>query len=56
MKPSARFYRAFLDLLMVSDPFPLPESDHSVLQTQADYWAEQFGYSNWIEAYHEFKP
>ncbi len=47
-------YRAFLDLMMVSDPWPLedPDSD-TILGLFADREAHNRQYENWVVAYHE---
>ena len=46
-------YRAFLDLMMVSDPWPLDdENTHQTLLELADVEARARDYPNWIEAYH----
>lgn len=48
-------FRDFLDLMMVSDPWPLsPEADES-LKDLADSESRNRGYDSWIVAYHEFK-
>jgi hypothetical protein len=48
-------FRCFLDLLMVSDPWPLEESCQSILLDLADRQAAVRGYDNWVEAYHKFE-
>ena len=46
-------FRAFLDLLMCSDPWPIPDkSSQLILSRYADKVSAQFGYADWIEAYH----
>lgn len=45
-------FRAFLDLLMVSDPFPLLFSKEDTLKDYANSEARRRGYSCWITAYH----
>ena len=47
-------FRTFLDLLMVSDPWPL-EYGHETLTDFADSQSRERGYSDWIEAYHNFE-
>ena len=48
-------YRAFLDLLMCSDPWPVVPGDgnQDILIAFADREAENRGYENWVVAYHE---
>ena len=48
-------FRALLDLLMVSDPFPLDEISHDELCLFADQQSLLRGFENWIVAYHEYK-
>jgi hypothetical protein len=48
--------RCLMDLLMVSDPWPLSAKAHEVLTELADKEAEIMGFSNWIEAYHSMLP
>jgi hypothetical protein len=50
-------FRAFLDLLMCCDPWPVP-ADSQAFDTQkqmhdvANRLADDRGYSDWIDAYH----
>jgi hypothetical protein len=46
-------FRAFLDLLMVSDPWPLDERDHRALLAHANAESGKRGYDGWIHAYHD---
>ena len=49
-----RQYRAFLDLLMVADPWPVEdEENHQIMIDMANDEAEKRGYTDWIDAYHE---
>ena len=50
-------YRAFLDLIMCSDPWPIRGWDASedILIELADKEAHKRGYWHWIDAYHSFK-
>ena len=48
-------FRTFLDLLMVSDPWPLEYGDETMTDL-ADNLSRERGYSCWVVAYHEFKP
>jgi len=45
--------KAFLHLLMVSDPWPHEEADNIILETYANEEARDRGYSDWIEAFHK---
>ena len=44
-------FRALLDLLMVSDPWPLDKAGEVILKTFADREAKTWGFQDWIEAY-----
>lgn len=46
-------FRALLDMLMVSDPWPEP--CFTVLEEYANKVGKIYGFKNWIDAYHEFK-
>lgn len=51
-------FRAFLDLLMASDPWPMGEGTEAeqayvVLVDLADRESRNRGYGNWIEAFHQ---
>ena len=47
-------YRAFLNLLMCSDPWPTPDAaEDETLKDFADAEAVKRGYSDWIVAFHE---
>lgn len=48
-------FRAFLNLLMCSDPWPTGEEGHVVISAWADKQAKEFGYTDWIDAYHLLK-
>lgn len=45
-------FRSFLDLLMVSDPWPLDEPAKQRLVGFAEVESQRRGFSDWIEAYH----
>jgi len=48
-------FRAFLDLLMCSDPWPVTGDEgvgQSVLTMLADKEAKNRGFENWVVAYH----
>lgn len=53
-------YRAFLDLMMCSDPWPVPVRNgidaNKVLEDFAHDEALKRGFDGWIVAYHEFNP
>lgn len=52
-------FRAFMDLLMCSDPWPVPDQGYGdgakQLAELADREAHKRGYPAWIVAYHEMK-
>jgi hypothetical protein len=48
-------FKAFLDLLMSSDPSPLTDEQDLALQAFADAEAKRHGFQDWIEAYHMVK-
>lgn len=50
-------FRAFLDLMMCSDPWPIQDGDVSeaILIEFADKEANNRGYENWIDAYYSFE-
>lgn len=51
-------YRAFLDLLMVTDPWPdelIGAYSQTLLKNVANRFAIDHGYSDWIAAYHLVK-
>ena len=45
-------YRVFLDLLMCSDPWPL-ENGQETMQLLAARIGADYGYTDWIDAYHK---
>lgn len=51
-------YRIFLDLLMCSDPWPIHdglggEYGQDVMTSLANRVGVDYGYSDWIDAYHK---
>lgn len=52
-------YRAFLDLLMCSDPWPIEgeggEHMEKILVSFANEEAKRHGFDNWIIAFHELR-
>lgn len=50
---TAKHYRALLDALMISDPWPDP--CFKVLEKLANDLAPLWGYDGWIDAYHNHK-
>jgi len=50
-------YRAFLDLLMCSDPWPIKDGgkNHKILEAFANKEATKFGHEDWIVAYHRLE-
>lgn len=53
---SDKVFRAFLNLMMCSDPWPAGEEDHGCLITIADHESRLRGFDSWIAAYHDFVP
>lgn len=50
-------YRAFLDLMMCSDPWPVDDgvsglATHSLMLDVANRNAVDRGYTDWVDAYH----
>ena len=45
-------FRAFTELLMVSDPWPLDEHASKVLNDYANEVSREMGFHDWIAAYH----
>ena len=48
-------YRALLDLIMCSDPWPVPDENQKIIEILADKEAMRRGFNNWVIAYHKFK-
>lgn len=48
-----RQFEAFLELLMVSDPWPLGDREHRALLAYANAESGKRGYDGWIHAFHE---
>lgn len=46
-------FRALLDALMVSDPWP--DKCFNILEDYANKVSTYYGYSDWIEAYHKLE-
>ena len=46
-------FRAFMGLLMCSDPYPDSQSNMDILKNYANRIAVDKGFSDWIEAYHK---
>lgn len=46
-------FRAMMDLMMVSDPWPLGEPEHAQIENLLIVESERRGYDSWIVAYHE---
>jgi hypothetical protein len=47
-------FAVLLELLMVSDPWPLRGGTDAYLKADADQEARKRGYCDWVEAYHAF--
>ena len=50
-------FRAFLDLMMCSDPWPVKDdgSSHTLMNDLALDESSRRGYDSWYVAFHEFK-
>ncbi len=52
-------FKAFMTLLMCSDPWPVPDQGEgdgeAVLKELAEQEAVKRGYTDWISAYHHFR-
>jgi hypothetical protein len=46
-------FRAFLNLMMCSDPWPASDQDHAELMNFAERCSVAMGYRDWVEAYHQ---
>jgi hypothetical protein len=46
------FYKAVLDMFMCADPWPLSKKEHSDMLYYLNQKARDFGYNDWLEAYH----
>jgi len=50
-------FKAFLSLLVCSDPWPTPQPEEDILKALADDMSVGRGYEDWIDAYHKMvKP
>lgn len=47
-------FRAFLVLLMCSDPMPIEDNEHRLVKDMANDLSVKRGFKDWVEAYHEF--
>ena len=45
--------RVLLDLFMVSDPWPLEDAGHRLMEAMLDRESLARGHENWVVAYHE---
>lgn len=56
---SAAEFRAFLDLFMCSDPWPIAGDDgeraHQILENFANNQTLNHGFDDWVVAFHELK-
>lgn len=48
-------FRAFLDLMMCSDPWPGDAHNHTIMLSLANKEAKKRRFDNWITAFHSFK-
>lgn len=49
-------FKAFLALMMASDPWPLSEAEHDELLMLANEESWRRGFEGWIEAFHLMGP
>jgi hypothetical protein len=49
-------FRALLDLMMVSDPWPLNVPEYEALEGLFARESDARGFASWIVAYHELEP
>ena len=54
--PTDTEFRALLDLVMVSDPWPLPGEHESAVNAYLTKESQRRGYADWVEAYHDLSP
>ena len=54
-------FRALLDLFICADPWPVPkingkvpDNSHEVIEELLNEEARKVGYSDWVDAYHNF--
>lgn len=47
-------FRAFLELFMVSDLWPLAPESHTAAEDVLDDESRKRGFMDWIDAYHSF--
>lgn len=52
---SAQEYAALMELFMVSDPWPTAQADHDRIKRMLNEEARDRGYTDWVDAYHEFQ-
>lgn len=46
------FYKAVVNMFMCVDPWPLSEKEHIDMVWFLNQAAKDFGYKDWLEAYH----
>ena len=49
-------FRALLDWLMCSDPWPTNSEHQETIVAMLNVKAKELGFSNWIDAYHRYDP
>jgi len=52
---SDKEFRVLLNLFMVSDPWPLTDSEQEQMEEMLNREAVKRGHENWVVAYHEIK-
>ncbi len=45
-------YRALLDLIMCSDPWPVEGENQQIIEAMATEEAKRRGWDSWVDAYH----
>uniref|UniRef100_A0A6H1ZA09 Uncharacterized protein n=1 Tax=viral metagenome TaxID=1070528 RepID=A0A6H1ZA09_9ZZZZ len=48
-------FKALLDLIMCSDPWPTDKNNQKTIEQLANEEADKRNYNDWIEAYHHFE-
>lgn len=48
-------YRALLDLIMCSDPWPVEGENQQIIESMANEEAKRRGFDTWVDAYHQME-
>ena len=51
-----RIFEVLLNWFMVSDPWPLTEKEHDMIEAFLDEESKKRGEDNWVCAYHRWSP